>query len=62
VRLLDTLRTYTRMDDAEIKGTIKERAKVLHWLAEKKINNVDEVGKMIISYYEDPEAVMKKIK
>ena len=62
VRLLDTLRTFTRMDDAEIKDSIKERARVLHWLAAKKINNIDEVGRMIISYYEDPDAVLKKIK
>lgn len=62
VRLLDTLRTYTRMDDEEIKASIKERAKVLHWLAQRKVNTVDEVGKTIISYYEDPEALMKKVK
>ena len=62
VRLLDTLRTYTRMDTDEINNSIKERARVLQWLTDKKINTVDEVGKTIISYYEDPEALMKKIK
>jgi archaeal flagellar protein FlaI len=62
VRLLDALRTYTRMDTDEINASIKERARVLEWLAENKINTVDEVGKTIISYYEDPEALMKKIK
>jgi len=59
--MLDTLRTYTRMDDSEIKASIKERAKVLHWLASKKINSVDEVGKTIISYYDDHDSLMKKI-
>ncbi|VVC00887.1 putative KH and PIN-domain containing protein [uncultured archaeon] len=62
VRLLDTLRTYTRMDDDEIKASIKERAKVLHWLAAKKINSVEEVGKVIVQYYDDRDALMKKIK
>ena len=62
VRLLDALRTYTRMDTDQINDSIKERTQVLEWLAEKKINSVDEVGKTIISYYEDPEALMKKIK
>jgi len=61
VRLLDTLRTYTRMDDNEIKSSIKERARVLHWLAEKKINTVDEVGKTIVQYYDDRDALMKRI-
>ncbi|MCX8175142.1 MAG: type II/IV secretion system ATPase subunit [Candidatus Micrarchaeota archaeon] len=61
VRLLDTLRTYTRMDDGEIKASLKEREKVLHWLASKKINSVEEVGKTIVQYYEDPESLMKKI-
>ncbi len=62
VRLLETLRMYTRMDDDEVKRTLKERAQVLHYLAEKNINSVDDVGKTIISYYEEPDALMKKIK
>jgi len=62
VRMLDTLRTYTRMDDEEIKASIKERARVLHWLAEKKINTVEEVGRTIVAYYDDKDALMKKIK
>ena len=39
--MLETLRTYTRMDDEEIKRSIKERGRVLHYLAEKKINVED---------------------
>jgi len=62
VRLLDTLRTYTRMDDNEIRASIKERAKLLHHLAAKNVNSVDEVGKVITQYYEDPEDVIKKLK
>lgn len=61
MRLLETLRIYTRMDDAEIKDSIKERARVLHYLASKKINGVDEVGRAIIQYYEDHDALMKKV-
>ena len=61
VRMLDTLRTYTRMDDEEIKASIKERARVLHYLVDKKINSVEEVGKVIVQYYEDRDSLMKKI-
>jgi hypothetical protein len=61
VRLMDTLRTYTRMDDEEIKRNLKERQRVLRYLADNKINSVDEVGKAIINYYEDPEGLLKKI-
>lgn len=61
VRMLETLRTYTRMDDDEIKASIKERAKVLHYLADKKINSVDEVGRIIVEYYDDRDNLMKKI-
>jgi flagellar protein FlaI len=61
IRLLDTLRTYTRMDDAEIKNEIKDRAKVLHYLAGKKINDVDEISRYIIQYYESKEELMKKV-
>ena len=59
--MLETLRTYTRMDDEEIKASIKERARVLHYLADKKINSVEEVGKVIVQYYEDRDSLMKKI-
>ena len=62
VRMLEILRTYTRMNDEEINASIKERAKVLHYITEKNINTVDEVGKVVINYYEDPDGLMKKIK
>ncbi len=62
VRMQDILRTYTRMDDAEIKRTLKERERVLHHLVDKNINGVDEVGTVINQYYEDPDALLKKIK
>lgn len=61
VRMLETLRTYTRMDDEEIKASIKERAKVLHYLADKRINSVDEVGRTIVEYYDEHDKLMKKI-
>ena len=61
VRLLETLRTYTRMDDDEINRNIKERARVLHYLAEKNIDDVDEVGKVIVQYYDNPDALLKRI-
>ncbi|MEM2138249.1 MAG: ATPase, T2SS/T4P/T4SS family [Candidatus Anstonellaceae archaeon] len=61
VRLLETLRTYTRMDDDEIKASIKERERVLKYLVQKNENTVDGVGKIIAQYYEDHDTLMKKI-
>jgi flagellar protein FlaI len=61
IRLLETLRTYTRMDDDEIKRSLKERAKVLHYLAAKKIDTVDEVSRVIQDFYENPDKLMKKV-
>ena len=62
VRMLDTLRTYTRMDDSEIKASVKERAGVLHHLASKNITGVDEVGRVILDYYDDPGALLRRIR
>lgn len=62
VRLLDTLRTYTRMDDEEIKDNMKGRAKVLQWMVKNNINTVDGVGHIVTEYYEDADALLKKIK
>ncbi len=61
VRMIDTLRTYTRMDDEEIKMTIRERAAVLSYLAAKKINDVDAVGRTVLDFYESHDELMKKI-
>jgi len=34
---------------------------VLHYLADKNVDDVDEVGKLIVQYYENPDALMKTI-
>lgn len=62
VRLLETIRTYTRMDDDEIKDSIKDRVKVLKWMVKNNINTVDGVGKIITEFYELPDELMKKVK
>lgn len=61
VRLLETLRTYTRMDDDEIKASLRERERVLKYLVTKNINTVDGVGGVIAQYYEDHDTLMKKV-
>ncbi len=62
VRVVDTIKRFTRMGDDEIAGTLAERKKILNYMVEKGINSVDSVGKLIAQYYSDPKELMDKIK
>jgi flagellar protein FlaI len=62
VRVLETLKTFTRMDDREIGRSIAEKEELLRWMVKKDINAVDEVGKLVADYYSEPEAVLARIR
>lgn len=61
-RLMDYIKTYTNMTDAEIKKTLKERKEILDWMVEKDKNTVEEVGDIISGYYDDPEEIMRMVR
>ncbi|MDD9953824.1 MAG: ATPase, T2SS/T4P/T4SS family [Candidatus Woesearchaeota archaeon] len=42
---------YTGMDRADIEKDIQEKVKILDWLVEKKIEDVDDIGMQMARYY-----------
>ena len=58
-RIMNELQTFTRMSEQEIKADLKNRAKVLGWLVENKIRDLDSVSKVLARYMKDPEEAMK---
>jgi flagellar protein FlaI len=61
VRCMDILRTFTRMNDREIKQNLDERESVLKWMVKKNIDTVEEVGDVISRYYGEPDELFKKM-
>ncbi len=48
------------MTHEELLAELEKRAKVLQWMAEKGVNTVEEVAKIVQSYYSRPDEVYKR--
>jgi len=60
-RLLQGIKTYTNLSDAEIARNLSEKKQILEWMLEKDINSVEEVGSIISEYYSDPDSVLSRV-
>ncbi len=61
-RVLNDIKLFTGMDDEELGRNLKEKKKILEWMTEKGINDINEVGKIVSEYYADPKSVLDRIK
>lgn len=61
-RLFPELEMQTGLSSQEINNDLKEKAEILKWLAKKNIYNVDDVGKVISTYYTNKESLMAFIR
>jgi flagellar protein FlaI len=62
IRIFDTIKMHTGMNDRELSADLSEKTKILNWMVKSKINNINDVGKAIAQYYSDKEQILKKIK
>jgi len=61
-RVMDAIKTYTNMNQAEIQKNLKEREEILEWLVKENLNDVDGVGQVISAYYANPKALLAKVR
>jgi hypothetical protein len=61
-RLLELIRLYADMSDADLKKDLAEKKEILEWFVKKDIRNVEELGVIISQYYNDPAAVLKMVR
>jgi flagellar protein FlaI len=61
-RIMEYIKTFTNLDDSEIKNTLRERKEILDYMVKKDIKTVDGVGDIISKYYDNPDAVIKMIR
>jgi len=57
-RIMNELQTFTRMNEQEIRKDLNNREKVLKWLVENKIRDLDSVSKVLARYMKNPEDAM----
>ncbi len=55
--IYETLRLHTGMNHDEIDENLQEKVRILEWMQENDISEVDTVGKVVAEYYSDPESV-----
>jgi len=59
IRLLDQFELYTGMTPKEIAEDLAEKKRVLEYLAERKVYDVDDVGKAVALYYRRKDDLLK---
>ncbi len=62
IRLMPELQLQTGFTEQEIDQDLKEKSLILSWLVKKNIDTVDEIGKVIATYYSDRERLLRGIK
>jgi flagellar protein FlaI len=58
-RIFNDLNLHTGMNRDEINKNLKEKEEVLQWMLDNKIENIDEVGKVLEEYYKDDKRVLE---
>ncbi len=58
IRVKDEIKLFSGMSDGDIEEDLKGKRKILEWLQEHDIKNVNDVGKIITEYYIDKDTVL----
>ncbi|MFB6166865.1 MAG: hypothetical protein ABEJ62_01225, partial [Candidatus Nanohaloarchaea archaeon] len=61
VKLFDQLELHAGLKEEEIMDSLEERKDILDWMVEKGVDNVDQVGKVIAEYYQDPDKIVDQV-
>jgi flagellar protein FlaI len=61
VRVNRDLEIFTGMDEVEIEEDLEDKRKILEWMLEQNIMEVNEVGRVVTEYYLDKEAVLELV-
>ena len=59
MRLLPELEMQTGLSTQEINQDLRDKAEVLKWMVNKNVNDVNDIGKIVGTYYTNKESLMK---
>lgn len=60
-RVLEEIKFFTGMTNRELIRDLNEKERILKWLLKKDINQINDVGEVISTYYTKPDKVMSKV-
>ncbi|MCD6464533.1 type II/IV secretion system ATPase subunit [Candidatus Woesearchaeota archaeon] len=60
--MIDTLKEFTGFNDKELAMNFKEKELVLKYLVDNNISSVEEVGRVMASYYTEKHVLMNAVK
>ncbi|WP_326493495.1 type II/IV secretion system ATPase subunit [Methanogenium organophilum] len=60
--ILEDIMELKGWSDSRMREELKRRQEILEWMRIKKIRHFQEVGKVLLSYYRDPETVMELVR
>jgi len=61
-RLMPELQLQTGFTEQEINQNIKEKSLILSWLVKKNVDDVDEIGRVIATYYSDKQKLFSSMR
>jgi flagellar protein FlaI len=61
MKLWDKLGLYTGMNPQELESDRTEKARILRWLLDNKVKDIESVTKVISRYYGDSESLLKAV-
>ncbi len=62
LRLMPELEMQTGLTTQEINENLKEKSLILSWIAKKNLDEINDIGKVIATYYTNKQALMQLIK
>lgn len=60
-KILDEIAEERAVEPEELKDDIKDRTKVLRWMVQSGVRNLESIGKIIGMYYNNKESLMERI-
>jgi len=58
-RYIEQMNLHTGMTEKEITDDQKEKGKILQWMMDKDISDIEQVGRVMQTYYSDAASVVK---
>jgi flagellar protein FlaI len=58
LRVLTEIETLTGMTEREVSDDLEEKEKILHWMVQKNVNDINNVGKLMALYYKNKQEVL----
>ena len=60
-RVFEDLNLHTGMTIDEIQTDLKDKERIIQWMLDNKMKDIEEIGKLMEQYYKDPKLVLDRI-